>query len=212
MNKLFGFFAAVLMITFTSCATDELGTTENFTNDATEKICSETRTGDKGCFEFVYPITIKFADGSTKSVASHDSLKSAIKAWKTVNPDVKERPTVEFPYAVTTSEGTIVTVTTEAEKTALLATCKPKGKDHPGKGNGNGTPCYTVKFPFSIIKDSATVVINSAADLAAIAKNAHRDRHHLNFVFPITITLKDGTTKTINSIEELRALKETCRK
>jgi hypothetical protein len=210
MNKLFGFLAMILLVGFTSCTQDEIGTTENFTDDTTEKICGDARVGDKGCFEFVFPITISFANGSKKEVVSYDSLKAAIKAWKTANPDTKERPTIAYPYAVTTSEGTIVTVTTDAEKKALLATCRPKGKDHPGKGNGDGRSCFTVNFPFSIKTDSATIVINSKEDIKSLLNR--KDRKKYNYVFPISITLKDGTIKSISSLTDLTALKEECRK
>jgi hypothetical protein len=210
MNKLLGLLALILFIGFTSCSQDELGTTENFTDDSTEKICRDALTGDKGCFEFVYPITISFADGSKKEVASHDSLKSAIKAWRIANPGSKERPTIALPYAVTTSDGTIVTITNDAEKRALLATCRPKGKDHPGKGNGDGRSCFSINFPYSIKTDSAVITITSKEDIKSLLNR--KDRRNYQFVYPITITLKDGTVKTINSLQDLIAVKEACRK
>jgi hypothetical protein len=215
MNKLLKFFTAAILFTIFSCSTSELEVVENYTNESVEEMCSKSRTGDKGCFEFIFPITVKFADGSSKEVASYDSLRASVKAWKTANPSAKERPTIAFPYGVTTSDGTVVVIENVDQEKAQLATCKPKGKDHPGKGHGDGKPCFNLNYPFSIVVDSATVVVNTKEDLKKLLHGSgskHKDKKLPSFVFPIKVTLKDGSVVTINSAAELQKIKETCRK
>ncbi len=212
MNKLFSVLIAAFVFTIFSCTADEVGVVENYTNESVEEMCSRSRVGDKGCFEFIFPITVNFADGSTKDVVSYDSLRAAVKAFKIANKDVKERPTIAFPYAVTTSDGTVVNVENAEQQKALLATCKPKGKDHPGKGKGDGKPCFNLTYPFSITTPTGVVVIANKEELKVALKKAGKDKKIPAFVFPITVVLKDGTTKIVNSKEELHALKEACRK
>jgi hypothetical protein len=197
---------------FTSCTTDELTDTENYTNTALDDIATETRTCNKGCFELIYPVTLVFADGSTKAVASHDEMKAAIKAWKIANPTVKDRPKLQLPFSVTTEAGTIVSVGTEAELAALKATCKEDGpKGGGGQGDGHhGKPCFTIVFPITVTTSTGNVTVASHADLHKLAKEI-KGKDKPSFVFPINVKLKDGTTKSVASAADLLALKKACR-
>ncbi len=222
-NKIFGFLACLMLtISVFSCATedDAVGTTENFVNDSTDKICTETRSGDKGCFELIFPITVVFSDASTVAVNSFEEMKSAFKTWKEANPSVKGRPTIQFPYSVTTQDGSIVTIENAEQLKALLATCITKG-DGPGKGGGHdgggpkgdGNPCFKINFPFTVITTSkGEVVINSQDEFQALLKSLKGTKEKPQYVYPITLTLKDGTVVTVKSAEEIKAIKDGCRK
>jgi hypothetical protein len=221
-HRILRLFACLLiMVSIFSCNVDEVSSTDNFINTSTDQICSETRTGDKGCFEFVFPITIVFSDASTKEVASYEEMKAAFKAWKEANPSVKGRPSIQFPYSVTKDDGTIVTIENAEQMKELVASCKPIKGDGPGHGDGpkgggpkgDGTPCFTINFPISVTTVSKGVVeITSKEEFKALLKELRKNKEKLELIYPITLTLKDGTVATVNSAEEIKAIKDACRK
>ncbi len=221
-SKIFRLFACLLIAaSMFSCNVDEVTSTENFINDSTDQICSETRTGDKGCFEFVFPITVVFSDASTKEVASYEEMKAAFKAWKEANPGVKGRPTIQFPYTVTKDDGTVVTIENAEQMKVLVASCKPIKGDGPGHGGGpkdggpkgDGKPCFTFNFPISVATVSKGVVeITTKEELKALLKELHKNKEKLELVYPLSLTLKDGTIVSVNSAEEIKAIKGACRK
>jgi hypothetical protein len=210
-NKIIGFLSVLLFSVFIfSCTVDDSGVTENFINDSTDKICSESRTGGKGCFEFVFPITIVFADASTVEVASYEAMKAAFKTWKDANPSLKGKPSVQFPYSVTTEDGTVVTIENLDQLKALLLTCK---KSHDGpKGGDHGKPCFTLSFPFSVTTSTGVVEVKTAEEFKALLKTLHKNKEKVSYVFPLTLILKDGTTKIVNTVEEIQAIKAACKK
>lgn len=220
-NKIFRLFACLLIaVSMFSCNVEEVTSTENFINDSTDQICSETRTGNKGCFEFVFPITIVFADSSTAEVSSYDEMKAAFKTWREANPTVKGRPTVQFPYSVTKDDGSVVTIENKDQLKALIATCGTIKGDGPGHGGGpkgggpkgDGTPCFTINFPVSVATDSTVVEVATKEDFKTLLKSFHKTKTKFSFVYPITLTLSDGTVVTVNSEEEIKAIKDACRK
>ena len=217
-------FAMMLFtFAFTACTSDDSTTdTENFVNSALDEICTETRTGKNGCFEINFPVTVVFADSTTQEVASYEEMKAAFKAWKENNPEIKGRPKIQFPYSVTTEDGTIVDITSIEDLRALIAGCKVEGTGHgPGHGNGHGpghgnggghgVPCFTLNFPITLTTVNGEVTVADQAALADLIKSLKGTKSRPQFVFPISITLEDGTVQTINSAEELRAAKEACR-
>lgn len=215
-------FALMLFtISFTACTKDDSTTeTENFVNNALDEICTETRTGKNGCFEIIFPVTVVFADSTTQEVTSYDEMKAAFKAWRENNPEVKGRPKIQFPYSVTTEDGTIVEITSAEDLKALIAGCVQDGggPGHgPGKGGhgpghgGHGKPCFTINFPLTVTTANGEVALADQAALKELLKSLKGTGKKPQFVFPITITLEDGTVQTVNSAEELRAIKEACR-
>ena len=74
-----------------------------------------------------------------------------------------------------------------------------------------------ILYPYSVIVVATGVemVINSERDLEVIRKNCSdtkRDTIRMacyTLAFPINVTLADGTTQTVNSLEELKALRKS---
>ena len=215
-------FAMMLFtFAFTACTSDDSSTdTENFVNSALDDISAETRTGKHGCFEINFPVTVVFADSTTQVVNSYEEMKAAFKAWKENNPEIKGRPKIQFPYSVTTEDGTVVEITSREDLKALIAGCKVEGTGHgpgkggghgPGKGGGHGAPCFTLNFPLTLTTANGEVTVENQTALRDLLKSLKGTGTRPQFVFPISITLEDGTVKTINSVEELKAAKEACR-
>ena len=225
MNKrilgLVSMFLILFTFAFTSCnTTDSTATdTENFVNDALDGIATETRTCNKGCYELVFPVTVVFPDATTQEVASYDEMKTAFITWKENNPDVKGRPTIQFPFSITTTDGSIVEITTKEDLATIIAACKPVGGGGPGHGGpghggpkgGHGKACFELVFPVTVTTSTGEVTLADNVALKALLKSLKGSGERPVFVFPINVILSDGTTQAVNSAEELHAIKEACR-
>jgi hypothetical protein len=77
------------------------------------------------CFDIVFPITIKFPDGTTAEATDRLALRQLIRTWKTNNPDATERPQIVFPLTVKIDEdGSLVTVNNREELRRLKEGCE----------------------------------------------------------------------------------------
>ena len=173
--------------------------------------------GRKGCFELVFPVTVVFGDNSTVSVDSYEAMKDAIKAWREKNPDSKIRPKIALPFQIIKKDGEYTDVTTDLEARLLRMLCGKPG--HGPKGpKGNHKMCFKPVFPFTVILPNAKeITLNSADDRKTLhealkayytANPGKREKPVLKF--PATFELSDGTKVTVNSKEELTALKDSC--
>jgi hypothetical protein len=77
------------------------------------------------CFDFVYPITIAFPDGTTATATSGANMRTIIKDWKQANPTVSGRPEIAFPITVKlTVDSSLVVVNSKQELHDLRKDCK----------------------------------------------------------------------------------------
>lgn len=214
--KLSWAFATVLCLSFVACENeDSLSTTdiENYTVETVNDLEVSARCGRGGCFEFVFPISIAFPDGTGVEIADYDALHDAIRAWKEANPDSDARPELSFPLEVIGEDGAAITIANQEELIALKKECPkpPRGGDH-----GKGRPCFKLVFPLSISFPDLTVA--EAADHKALHQllrewkqaNPTTDTRP-ELVFPVTIQFKDETTQEVASADDLKAAKEACR-
>lgn len=221
------FIAFVTISSYVACTKEDLTSTsadtvlDAVTDESLNALESRGSLGAKGCYDLVFPVTIKFADGSTKAIPNQDSLRKAVKGYcKRKDSTQATRPTFVFPIQVTAEDGSVITVNSEDELKTLKAACK-KNVDSLHAGRKHDTLCFSIVFPIQVKKaDSSIVTINSKEDLKALG-NGERGRgrghgkHHglesqLQIVFPITIKKADGTTETIASKEALKAAREAC--
>ncbi len=213
MIKLLKFSFAFVLFTmiFVACSKEEISSTDadEFAEAATTDLQERSNTGHGGCFELVFPIEIKFADGSTATADSAGGIKAAIKTWKQANPDNKTRPSFVFPISVVKGDGTIVVIDDQDELKALWKEC-PR---HFGKGHGKGMHCFKLNFPFTIKTANGTeVVITGPEDIKKMRGQKGQPRAQKpELKFPVSITLKDGEVKSVASKEELQAIKDACK-
>ncbi|MCS7035388.1 MAG: hypothetical protein RMJ33_12210 [Saprospiraceae bacterium] len=77
------------------------------------------------CFEFVFPVTIVFPDGTTAQAENPRAMRQIIRTWKQNNPNTTERPVLQFPLQVKMRRtGEIITVNNADELAALKNSCK----------------------------------------------------------------------------------------
>ena len=226
LNRIFKIstlFAFALVFVMTSCQKENLDelTTENFTQQAESRKNGQKdsngkrRKGNRGgkCFTTVYPITINFPDGSAVEVADKAAAKEAKSAYQEANPDKEERPTIAMPFDVQLQDSSVVTIASDEDLAALKETCGERN----GKGDrgGRGSKCFTTVYPITINfpDGSAVEVADKAA--AKAAKRAYKEANPDNeerpsLAFPYDVELADGTTITVESDEDVAALKESC--
>ncbi|OJJ15331.1 hypothetical protein BKI52_38600 [marine bacterium AO1-C] len=163
----------------------------------------------KDCFDFVYPVTFTMPDSSNITVTDSSGW-SAVKGWYEANPDVKDRPSINFPVDITFEDGTTKTITNEDEMRDAKSYCGGTG-DRRG---GDKTPCFDLTYPVNItMPDGTNLTIESKEGWSAV-KEWHRNNPDATergaLQFPVTITYEDGSTQTINNEDEMRAARENC--
>ena len=77
----------------------------------------------------------------------------------------------------------------------------------------DGTDCFSINLPVTIIANGITITIDSLEDLEVLEEifdEFQDDEDILEFLFPITIVLNDYTEITIENQDELEAFIEEC--
>lgn len=200
----------------TSCSDDLDSADEevigNFINSSIDGIDRKCRTGHRGCFEFVFPITITFADETTASPESYEDLRDAVKAWKEANPDATQRPDISYPLEITTGDGEVVSIADGEELKEIAKECRMTMRE----ARRNFRNCYHLVFPVEIKFADESVLTAETKGALKIALRAWKaanpnggDRPTL--VYPITIEYQDETTEVVASKEDLQAIKQACR-
>ena len=80
---------------------------------------------DWKCFDLVLPVTFDMPDGSTITATSDDDDGWAeIKAWYEANPDVEEKPALQYPVDISYRDGTTQTINNDEEMRAAEEACR----------------------------------------------------------------------------------------
>lgn len=241
MYKHFGkaallFFLAGLAIFFACNKDNTTQTATDYLDSSLYSIQERGGLGKYGCYELVFPVTLNFPDSTTQVVNSYDEMKAAITAWFQANGGGNpggghdhhhhmdpsgnlEHPTLAFPLSVIAPDGTLITVNSESELHDLQVSCGGGTfgqHDHHGHSQ-HGLTCFEIQFPITVqFPDSTTA---TAADHKALHQLLEEWKHnnptatsHPEIVFPITVIMKaDSTVVTVNSKDELKALKDGCK-
>lgn len=220
--KKFGFGLALLAILgLAACQKEDLVITENYSPE--DSVAVDLYGDQKGglkdscsrCFEVVYPVTLVYADSTTKEVNSLTEYRAALQAWFEANPGRQnrgKRPRIQLPFSVKMQDGNVVTIATEDDLKTLLATCHSNGP----RGHRDSVVCIRPVFPVTVLfPDSTSQVVNSAEELVK-ARAAWRAANPTvkgrpALAFPFQATLADGTVTTIDNEQELRDLAKGCR-
>ena len=189
--KLLFVFLAFSAVTFYSCSdSDPVGTIvppqasqesialRTALNELKTAHNIEGRSGADSvfCFNFVYPITFTFSNGTNVTVTSFAGLLDIL---------ANESPqlyleSVVFPFQVT-QEGTITTISNEGEFVTLLINC---GIDTIND-DLETTYCFDIIFPITIVEGGQNVVIDSQAEFLTHLTAAGNIETQI--VFPISV-------------------------
>ena len=190
---------------------------ENYISESVFHLERQCNAGRMGCFEFVWPVTINFPDGSEGTFEDQDALRAGIRTWKEANPEITERPQLSFPLDIIDEEGTLFTIMDHDELRSIVQECRRTYFQHHGHRGHPKNSCFTFVFPVSIaFPDDGSVSFDTIEAL----KSAMRDWRENNegvserpaLVFPLTVQLKETEEEiVIDNEEELKQLKEDCR-
>lgn len=174
---------------------------------------SDKGDGDKGdkpkkdCFAFVLPVSFEMADGTKITIEEKEDWE-LIKTWYETHPEVKKRPSIEFPVDVIFKDGTTATLSNEVDMRRAMDSCKGE-EDKDDKGR-----CFELVLPVTFtMPDGTEITIETKEDHALIKAwyEAHPDvKEKPAIQFPVDIIYKDGETKTINNEEEMHLAKKAC--
>ncbi len=155
------------------------------------------------CFNFVFPITLSYNNGTQITVATYEGL---IEVLTNENSNLYIEGIV-FPFQVQ-AEGAITTIHNEDEFYALIQSC-----DNFATVNDFifDFTCYSIVYPISIVNaNGATVVINNQTELVQLISNpAGTNTYQLNIVFPITVN-QNNQDIVINDLYEFFELNNDC--
>lgn len=213
-------FGLIAFLLFQSaCQKDDVSVSPVAQNDPANFF--QTRNGDGGnsdttdfedmCFEFVFPLTILFPDGSTETVNSDNALESAIEAWEDANPNSEDYPTFSFPVEVIQDSETL-TIFNERDLCELFHDCEEEFEDE----DYIDYLCFDIEFPVTVLLPGGG---SAMANDFEVLENIFRDWFENNpgdtvncpsFAYPITIHWDDSTSVQINSDEELEEAIDEC--
>jgi hypothetical protein len=155
------------------------------------------------CFNFVYPITLEYNNGTQVVVSNFEGLLEVL---------VSESNTfyidgIVFPFQVQ-QEGAITTIDDEAEFFALIQEC---ANIQIVNDFVFDFTCYSIVYPISVINASGQTitVTNQAQLLQLVSTPTGNSTYHLNIVFPISV-VQDNQTIVINNLYDLFELNNDC--
>jgi hypothetical protein len=78
---------------------------------------------DWDCFRLVYPIIFIMLDGSSISMLDEEDWME-IKSWYELNPDIEERPILEYPVKINFRDGSTKTINNDEEMASAKEDCR----------------------------------------------------------------------------------------
>lgn len=150
---------------------------------------------DDFCFDFVYPITLSYSNGTTVVATSQANLISLLASE---NSSVYIDGIV-FPFqVVVASTATTQTITTEAQLWTLVESCNiPTNDDYVFTG-----PCYDFVYPLSVVTyDNQTVVVPNYDAFLALFTSPTSTTVIVDFVYPFSVIYQNQTVVIGNSYD-----------
>ena len=151
------------------------------------------------CFDFVYPISVIYNDGSTQSLADDNEFAQAI-VDQTANHYIID---FVYPFDVV-QNGQTITINNDIEFENLINSCVTITPITPTQ-----IFCFDFVYPISVeMSDGSVVVVNNDTELDNLFMNA-TSVFPVDMVYPFDVT-QNGQTITINNSVEFNALLDSC--
>ncbi len=212
MKKILLLFVAVATLLLNSCSSEDSVITEKssalrlFLKEmkATYNISGRTTTDEpEMCFEFVYPITLSYNNGTTIVVSSRDELISILEN----ESDQMYVDGIAFPFEILVSGNTTaISIADEDAFWDALANCNIETYDDAI----DTSDCFTFVYPFSIVTNTnQTQVITSEDALHDLIDDCNEDYFFADFVYPFSVVFNNETLQ-INNAYEFEELLNNC--
>ncbi len=178
--------------------------------------------GSYGCYEIVFPVTIQLPNGTTAEVNSYEEITRLLRAFFETNGRPKRGMrhafSFVFPIAVVGQDGQVITVENDEQMRRLRAQCAGTFDRHGPNGHGRyGVACFEIQYPITIVfPDGTTAQAENRRTFHQLLRtwrqNNPTSTEHPTIGFPIVVKMRrTGELITVNSAEELRNLKSSCR-
>ena len=149
------------------------------------------------CFNFVFPLTLSYNDGTVITVATYDGLIEIL----TNETETLFIVGIAFPFQVQ-EEGAITTIDDEAEFYALIQSCGFS----PINDDVLQFSCFQLVFPISVINSNGTtIVVHTQGEFESLLISGAV----VDIVFPISV-IQANETILINNLYELFDLYDEC--
>ena len=149
------------------------------------------------CFQFVYPLTLAYNDGTVITVSSDEGLLDILAA----ETETLFIIGIAFPFQVQ-QQGAVITIDDEAEFMALVEGCGFSTINDDVLQFG----CFEMVYPISIINaNGATIVVESQGELESLLIVGDVT----DIVFPFNVT-QNNEIFTINDLNDLFDLYDDC--
>jgi len=165
----------------------------------------------KECFKLVYPVTFIMPDGSTIFGDDEIEVGTAIRSWYEANPNTKDKPVLEYPVDIIFRDGSVVTVTSDEDIRGIYARCEYSDRDKDRKRE----KCFEMVYPVTFIMPDGSTVTGDDREEVGLAIRSWREenpdsKERPTLQFPVEIEFENGTTVTINNVEEMDRARRAC--
>lgn len=169
------------------------------------------------CFTFNYPIEVVLEDGSTASAANDDAFIELLDGGAIIIDFV-------YPYSVTLSDESEVTINSFDDLLDVLTTCFgdfDDWDDDDWDDDDHGDcpddfdfeeECFTIAFPLTVSVNGENITIDSEDAFEELLSSFEGDTiSEFDFVFPFNVfVFADSSTVEITSEEDLADVIESC--
>lgn len=160
------------------------------------------------CFDFVYPLSILFPDGTTAQANSDEELEDLTIAFYEQNPNEEEDLSLVYPVNVVLEDGENKSIHNDEELFELIDACFD---DEDWEED-----CFEFVYPLTLVlPDATTISVNDDDELEDAVENWYEQNpdseEDPSFVYPIEVSIEgEAASIAINSDEELEILVEEC--
>jgi hypothetical protein len=154
------------------------------------------------CFEFVYPITLSYNNGTTVAISNHVELFSILEN----ETDELYIDGISFPFEIIVAGTTSpVTITSEEGFWEVIQACDMDTYDDV---IGEGL-CYTFVYPFSLMTmNNQVIVISSEQALYDLIDDDNEDNYIIDFVYPFSVVSNNETIQINNAYDYEQLINE----
>ncbi|MFI8378575.1 hypothetical protein [Leeuwenhoekiella sp. NPDC079379] len=175
-----------------------------------EKSSNESKMAEEEelCFQFVYPISLSYSDGSIIVVSDFNNLLEII-----LNESLEKHINgIAFPFDVKVSDnGSISTISDEADFKALINNCGYEVVDYTQLKQISGA-CFTISYPVSLRINEASMLFLTEEELSNYIISNYKTIVSINLEYPLSVSLiASGQTEILNDdYEVIYLIRESC--
>ncbi|MEH6407281.1 MAG: hypothetical protein V7767_08380 [Leeuwenhoekiella sp.] len=163
---------------------------------------------DQLCFQFVYPISLKYNDDSTVEIQDFETLLQVV-LNETVNYHITA---IGFPFKVTSNiDMTTHTIDTESQFTNLIEDCNYDKLKPVDVLNFVGN-CFIVNYPISLAINDTVITFSNEDEIIAYFSNTTDSLESFNFSYPISVKITESGTdlEIYDDYEVIDLITNTC--